>query len=108
MTCLARKGYDSLTYRVFDLLHEKKLTNGDAFSLDDVARELRRTPDCFKETPLNVIGWWYHLEYELSPWQDDYRLWYRGESYVQKEYLCPNSYGGWNLRDDIFKETFLK
>jgi hypothetical protein len=86
------------------LYHTKKVSKP---LLDDVVKELRWVPRAFWKDPLAVIGWWYHLEFEYTPWQDSKKLYYRHESYVKKKHLCQKRDGTWGLRHELFRELLV-
>jgi hypothetical protein len=101
--------YDDLVEDIFWVLHRRlpKLI-GDEEKLQDIHRELKYIPEPLKKNGLEVVGWWYHLEFEYTPWEDKKKLYYRDNTYVRKKYLVQTTTGTWNLKDDIFKETFCK
>lgn len=71
-----------------------------------IEEELDYVPYSMKHDPLAVLGWWYHIEFEGTPWQDEKKLYYRNNAYVEKRHLKETSYGVWNVSHEIFNEIF--
>jgi hypothetical protein len=79
------------------LFGENVICTPDEEWLMDMNKDLKNVPECFRGTPATVVGWFNHLEHQSTPWEDDDRLWYASESYLEKKFLKKTTGGDWIL-----------
>ena len=98
------EGY--LAVQVFFTLYHRRPVEEDTEQLLYIVRELRDIPSCFKKSPATVLGWYYHLEFKDSPWQDEKRIYYADGSYISKKYLVKSKKGLYMVKNEVVDSLF--
>jgi hypothetical protein len=97
-----------LTHSLFIFLNQRIPENDpvDSNTLALIEKDLSEIPDCFKKSVLTIVGWYYHLEFRDSPWQDEKHIYYADGSYIKKKYLVRSSSGEYNVKREVLRDLF--